>query len=310
MNILIYGAGVIGTVYAARLQESGQRVTVLARGRRLAEIRGRGLEVDDLVSGRRSMTRVLTTECLAPADQYDVVLIAVRRDQLAGVLPALQANRSIPTMLFMLNNPIGSHDLARSLGQERVLFGFPGTGGMLGGNVVRFAMISQQPTTLGELNGRHSARVLSLAGAFRAAGFPTAVSPDMDTWLKAHAFFVTAVSGAIYMAGGDCRRLAGDKAILKLMAKGVREGFAALRALGLRVTPFQLGVLFTWLPSWFAVAYWRRFFASDIADYVFGRHARSASSEMRQIAGDCRTMLDKSGAPAPCLEQLYQAIDP
>jgi hypothetical protein len=104
--------------------------------------------------------------------------------------------------------------------------------------------------------------------------------------IKAHAFFVTAVSGAIYMVGGDCRRLSEDSAALTLMTKGVREGFAAVRALGRTVTPFPLRVLFAWMPQWFAVAYWRRFFASDMADYVFGRHARSASREMREIASD------------------------
>jgi hypothetical protein len=68
-------------------------------------------------------------------------------------------------------------------------------------------------------------------------------------------------------------------------------------------------VLFAWLPEWSAVAYWRRFFASDMADYVFGRHARSASREMREIANDCLTLLDKTGGEAPALHQLYQAID-
>ena len=36
MKILVYGAGVIGTLYAARLQDGGNRVTVVARGQRLA----------------------------------------------------------------------------------------------------------------------------------------------------------------------------------------------------------------------------------------------------------------------------------
>jgi hypothetical protein len=104
----------------------------------------------------------------------------------------------------------------------------------------------------------------------------------MDAWLKAHAFFVTAISGAIYMAGSDCRRLSEDRATLTLMTEGVREGFAAMRGLGRPVPPFSLRVLFTWLPQRFAINYWRRFFASDRADYVFGLHVRSASREMRQ----------------------------
>jgi 2-dehydropantoate 2-reductase len=309
MRVLVYGAGVIGTLYAARLQESGQLVTVLARGRRLADIRTHGLALEDVVSGSRSATPVDLTERLAAEDQYDVALITVRRDQLASVMPALQANRSIPAMLFMLNNPVGSGDLVRAIGQDRVLLGFPGAGGTLDGHVVRYALISQQPTTLGELNGRSSDRVRGLAGALNASGFRTTISGDMDAWLKVHAFFVTAVSGAIYIAGGDCRRLSGDNTALTLMTKGVREGFAAVRELGLTVTPFPLRVLFTWLPQRFAVAYWRRFLASDMADYVFGRHARSASHEMRDIANDCLTLLDKTGVRAPALRQLYRAID-
>lgn len=82
-----------------------------------------------------------------------------------------------------------------------------------------------------------------------------------------------------------------------------------MRALGVIVTPFPLKVLFTWLPHTFAIHYWRRFFASEMADYVFGGHARTASQEMREVAGDCRTLLDKSGVEAPALRQLYHAID-
>jgi 2-dehydropantoate 2-reductase len=253
VKILVFGPGVIGTLYAARLQESGQLVTVLARGERLAEIRRHGLTLEDVVSGRRSTVS--------------------------------------------------------ALGEDRLLLGFPGAGGTSDGHIVRYALISQQPTTLGELNGRSSERVRSLAGAFKAAGFSTTISGDMDGWLKAHAFFVTAVSGAIYMVGGNCRRLSEDSASLTLMTKGVREGFAAVRSLGRTVTPFPLMVLFTWLPQSFAVSYWRRFFATDMADYVFGPHARSASREMREIASDCLTLLEKTGVEAPALHQLYQAID-
>ena len=120
------------------------------------------------------------------------------------------------------------------------------------------------------------------------------MSREMDAWLKAHAFFVTAVSGAIYIAGGDCHRLSEDKATVMLMAKGVREGYSTVRALGLSVAPFASTV---------------RFFASKMADYVFGRHARAASREMRELANDCRSLLEKSGVEAPALRQLYRAID-
>ena len=309
MNILVYGAGVIGTLYAARLRESGHRVTILARGGRLADIRRHGLVLEDAVSGRRSVTQVDTVGRLGPDDRYDAGLIMVRRDQLASVMPELIANRRIPTLLFMLNNPNGTASLIEALGQERVLLGFPGAGGAREGQVIRYALIAQQPTTLGEIGGGRSGRLRELATAFQAAGFPAKMSADMDGWLKAHAFFVTAVSGSIYLAGGDSCRLSRNTAILALMTKGVREGFSAVRALGHSVSPFPLRVLFTWLPPAFAIFYWRRFFASKLADHVFGQHARAASGEMRDVAGDCRILLEKSGVEAPALSELYRAID-
>jgi 2-dehydropantoate 2-reductase len=58
MNILIYGAGVIGTLYAAKLQKSGHRVTVIARGERLTNIRRYGLVLEDISGGGRSTTQV------------------------------------------------------------------------------------------------------------------------------------------------------------------------------------------------------------------------------------------------------------
>jgi 2-dehydropantoate 2-reductase len=234
VNILVLGAGVIGTLYAARMQEVGHRVTVLARGERLSDIRHFGLLLEDIVSGDQSTTKVATTERLGPDDQYDLTLITVRRDQLASIMAELSANRRIPTMLFMLNNPVGSDNLVDALGRERVLLGFPGAGGTRDSHVVRYALIAQQPTTLGELGDRQSDRLRTIAVAFRAAGFPTEISSDMDAWLKAHAFFVTAISGAIYLAGGDCHRLSDDGATLALMTKGVRERFAVVGRLGRR----------------------------------------------------------------------------
>ncbi len=43
MRILIYGAGVIGSIFAGKLAASGEDVTVLARGKRPEELRQNGI---------------------------------------------------------------------------------------------------------------------------------------------------------------------------------------------------------------------------------------------------------------------------
>jgi 2-dehydropantoate 2-reductase len=309
VKILVYGAGVIGTLYAARMQEAGHHVTVLARAPRLDQIERHGLRLENMINGSQSAIPVSTIDRLAPEAVYDMALISVRRDQLAGVIPELKANRQIPAMLFMLNNPLGATDLANALGRERVLLGFPGGGGALEGPTLRYAMIPQQPTTVGEFGGEKTVRLSGLVEALRSAGFPTRIECHMDAWLKAHAFFETAVCAAIYLEGGNCHRLSRDRSVLRLMVDGVREGFQAVRALGYPLRPFSLKVLFTWMPRFVTASYWGRFFSTPMADYVFGRHARSAAVETQALAMDCRTLLDKSGIEAPSLLQLYGAID-
>jgi 2-dehydropantoate 2-reductase len=308
MNILVCGVGVIGTLYAARLRDNRHRVTVLARGERLADIRRHGLALENVLTGARFDITVDAIEQLHPDDQYDLALITVRRDQLASLMPELIANRGIPTLLFMLNNPIGTAELTELLG-SRVMLGFPGAGGTRDGNLVRYAMIAQQPTMLGEPDGRRTSRLRKVLRAFRSSSLRTRTTRDMDAWLKAHAFFVTAICGAIYLAGGDCRRLSENDVVLRLMSEGVREGFAAVQALGLPVIPLALRALFMWTPQPFVIHYWRRFFATEMADYVFGRHARAAATEMREVANDCRMLLEQNRVAAPALDQLYRAID-
>jgi 2-dehydropantoate 2-reductase len=86
MNILVYGAGVIGTLYAARLREAGYHVTVLARAQRLDEIERHGLVLQNMRYGSQLAISVATIDGLAPEAVYDLALISVRRDQLAGVI--------------------------------------------------------------------------------------------------------------------------------------------------------------------------------------------------------------------------------
>jgi len=298
MKMLVYGAGVIGTLYAARLQGQAD-VTVLSRGSRLEDIQRHGLVLEDVRTGVRSVTRVTSVGQLLAEDSFDMALVAVRRDQLSGVMPALASNNNIPSIMFMLNNPFGASALAEVLGSHRVLLGFPGAAGAMEGHVVRYVMIEQQPT----------ARLRTLLETLRACGFKTRIDDDMDAWLTAHAFFVTSVSGAIYLAGGHCRELSRSPVLLMLMVDGIRQGFSVMRVLGRPVHPFALKVLFTWMPRAFAVNYWRRFLSHDIAEFIFARHACSSSAEMQMLSADCRLLLAKSGISAPALERLYEAID-
>lgn len=236
-------------------------------------------------------------------------MVPVRREQVAEVLPTLAAAGRVSTILFMHNHAGGTEQLITAVGRERVLLGFPGASGFRQGAVVKYLLIPQQPTTLGEIEGPPTPRVQEIAEVFRDAGFPVAISQNMDAWLKIHAVFVTAVCGALYCAGGDNYQLAQSTETLALFADGVREGLRLLRMLGLPPAPLNLRAIFTWMPKAITVAYWRRFFASTRGQYYFAEHARVAWVEMKMLADEVRSVLSVSAADEPAFDRLCGAID-
>lgn len=310
MKILVYGAGVLGSLYAARLQAAGEDVSILARGRRLAEIREQGIVLENSRNGARSAAPMRAVERLDAEDAYDWVLILVRRNQLASVVPDLAANGNTPNLLFMVNNASDPNELANLVGQERVLLGFPGAGGTRQGGLVRYSVLPGliQPTTVGELDGRISPRLREIAGILRRAGFPVAVSRRMEAWLKTHAAWVSQVANALYMVGGSNYHLARTRDAVVLMVRAIREGFRMLTALGYPVEPARLRA-FEWLPESLLVFAWRRVLATEWAETVMARHACAARDEMKQLADDLQVLARAAPVATPAIDRLYTYID-
>ena len=151
MKILVYGAGVLGSIYAARLQDAGNDVTLVARGQRLADILQHGIILEDYATGKRTITPVKVIEEMSPEEAYDLALVIVRKNQLDPVLDKLAVAPLIPDILFLFNNAAGPGEMIRAVGRERVLLGFPGGGGMRDGPVICYMLSDRrrQPTTIG-----------------------------------------------------------------------------------------------------------------------------------------------------------------
>ncbi|HVC39816.1 MAG TPA: 2-dehydropantoate 2-reductase N-terminal domain-containing protein [Candidatus Dormibacteraeota bacterium] len=87
------GAGAVGGLVSARLHESGADVTVVARGPQYRTIRASGLLVVDPERARRIKLRVISSLAEAPLHPDDVLLIAVKSQDIPSVLLELVAAR-------------------------------------------------------------------------------------------------------------------------------------------------------------------------------------------------------------------------
>jgi 2-dehydropantoate 2-reductase len=309
LNILVYGAGVIGSLYAARLQEAGQNVSILARGQRLNDIREHGVVLADALTQRTTTTHLTVVEQLEPADAYDLVVVVMGKHQVAAILPQLSANHQTPNILFLHNNAAGPQALIEALGRPRVLLGFSGAGGRREDHRIDYLLIRQQPTTLGELDGSTTPRLEQIANAFKDAGFPIAISSNIDAALKTHAVFITAIESAIRMAGGSNTELAHRRDLLLLMVNAIREGFNVLSVLAVPITPFNLHLMFSWMPRWFPILYWRRALTSKLGEVSLAAHANAAPGEIKQLIDEIRTLVRATSVPTPAMDRLYGYMD-
>jgi 2-dehydropantoate 2-reductase len=308
MKIIMIGAGVLGSLYAAKLQETNHPVTLLARGKRLSQVQIHGIILEDS-RGRETHTPVETCGSLDPEMDYDLAIVLVRKNQLDSVLPMLSANRKIPSILFMVNNCSGPAALIEAVGRERVLLGFPGAGGERDGVIVRYRVVNPliQPTTIGELDGARSARIKQIASMLSSAGFPTVISGNMDAWLKTHVAVVSPVANAIYLAGGSNYRLAHTQDGLALMMRAVREGFNVLRSLHIPITPAKFKLI-RYIPEPLLVALLQNVFDTKQAELVLARHANAARDEMQTLADEFGALALQAQIATPAIDLLKTYI--
>lgn len=274
------------------------------------DIREHGIVLKDIITGERTTTKIETVEQLGRQDEYDLVMVPVRKNQVSSVLPALAANSHTPDVLFMTNNAAGPDEMTRALGRERVLLGFPGAGGKMEGYITRVYLApgSRQPTTIGELNGQTTPRLTRIAEALLSAGFPVAISPNMDAWLKTHAALISPIANAFYMAGSDVHQLAHTRDALVTAIRAVREGFKVLRALHVPVTPPMLRV-FEWIPEPLVIAFYGRAFDTERAEIALAAHANAARDEMAELSEEFQVLARASGLATPAIDRLHHYTD-
>ena len=308
-KIFFFGAGVLGSLYAARLTQSGLDVTLLARKSRLDDIKKYGIVLEHALTGQREVVPVPVVEHLHENNAYDLIVVLVRKNQLASVLPILASHKATPNILFMVNNPSGYADWANAIGRERLVLGFAGAGGTLVGHVVRYVVVSRllQPTTFGELDGFSSARLKEIMRAFRSAGFPTAMTSNMDAWQKTHVAWISPLANALYRVNCDNHVLARSPDVVRLAIKAVREGFNVLRALGIPITPAKLR-MWEWIPGSLLVQLLMLWANTNHFRTVAVEHTAAAADEMYQIAEEFRTLAVSASVATPAIDELRSFI--
>ena len=280
MRILIYGAGVIGSIYAFYLSRSGCEVAVLARGHRLEELRQKGL----LYRNRQAIQKaeVQIVERLEPEDRYDYIFLTVRTGQLHQALEQLKDNVS-PTIVTMVNSLEDYSEWEEICGKGRILPAFPGAGGSIRDGVLDAGLTPRliQPTTFAEIDDSRTERLTILKRILVKAGIPCQIVPDMHAWQICHLAMVVPLADAYYMVA-DPEAVHRDKVVMRKTAQTLHDNFAQLKSRGDAISPPKLNLfrlcpvgLMAWILSFV--------YNSSFGDRFMYQHAMNAKEEMAAL---------------------------
>jgi 2-dehydropantoate 2-reductase len=305
-SFLIYGSGVIGSIFAGKLLEAGFDITMLARGKRFKELSENGLILLNSTTEKKEIYHPKIIEKLEPNDTYDYILVVMQKTQVPAVLPVLKENGS-RNIVFVVNNPSGYDEWIQYVGRERILIGFPAGGGERKDGIVHYYLgsgISRlfQTTTFGDLSGVTTDRLVTLTQAFKKAGISSVTSSNIDAWQKSHIAVVFPIANAIYKYDGSNYDLAKSAEDIKLMIQATREGFKAFKLLGFPVTPVKLNFYF--LPDFLIVPIFKALMGSRIAEISMAHHANKAKEEMKLLQDEFIKLISNANTSIHSIEML------
>lgn len=203
-NIVIIGAGAIGSFLAARLHEAGHAVLLIARGDRLAALQADGVFLFE--QGAKRQVRVPVSNVCDPRATPDHVILATKTFQLDPALQLLESFRHARYSLLTVQNGVEAPDIAQAALPRAVVRGSRMHGFFeLEDGIVRHTGV---PATL--MAGPVAAQAAEadavysperLASDLEAASIPTTLVADMRPalWDK---FLMASTIGAVAPAFG------------------------------------------------------------------------------------------------------------
>lgn len=280
MKILIYGAGVIGCLYAALFGKAGYDVTVYARGKRLEALKKDGLQY--VLNGKKEKAHVTIIGKLEREDKYDFIFLTVKENQVHQALEELSTNNS-PNIVTMVNTLKPYSEWERICGKGRIIPAFPGAGGGIENGVLNAALTPWiiQPTTFAEMDGSRTERTRALSAIFKKAKIPYQIVKDMHQWQLCHLAMVVPLADAYYMAKRpeDAWK---ESEVMAATAKQLKANFKTLYSFGVTLSPRKMN-LFRLAPVWILKSGLVITFKSSFANIFMFQHAMNAPDEMREL---------------------------
>ena len=296
-RVLIFGAGVVGSIYTIQFIKAGIDVTMFARSNRLQALQEKGLQYSE--KGVRKSINVKVIGTLANDDIYDFIFVPVRYDQAESALLALKDNQS-KHIVTMTNSSIGFSAWQDIVG-DRLLPAFPGFGGQIKDGIL-YARIPPKflaGTMFGEANGLETERTKNLVKLLEAANLPHRINNNMKEFLITHSISDIAMTGVLVQDDQiiDEKVLVSRETAQKISAT-LKTYLRAIQKAGITITPSFFKIVLK-CPNFILNAFFMLWLRSGmVKDMLSPDFAGAANRENRQLQKDLLKFLSQNGVIA------------
>jgi 2-dehydropantoate 2-reductase len=280
MNILVVGAGAMGSLIGARLSKTPASVTLFSLDREHMEaVSLSGLDIEEL-DGSISNYRL---EAFFEVDKLpsnpDLALILVKAYATRDALSLVRGVCSPKTIFLTLQNGIGNWELIGEItGKESVVAGSTAQGStLLSPGLIRHG--GNGPTHIGEPDGRVSERVGRVVELFREAGLAAEPSDGIERLIWEKLVINVGINAITALTGVRNGVIAEVEEAVELCRSAVEEAVLVAGSQG-----FPLGIEMV-----------------DRVIAVAGATARNRSSMGQDVDKKQRTEIDAINGAVVCL---------
>jgi Ketopantoate reductase len=292
-RILIFGAGVIGSMYAIKLIEAGFDVSLFAHSNRFKSLRENGLQYKEKGKVRSIQVNVIDT--LENDDVYDFIFVTVRYDRSESALLALKDNQS-KNIVTMTSNSIGFSSWLDIVG-DRLLPAFPGFGGQIIDGILhaRFLPKIIAATAFGEMNGVVTERIENLAKLFKAAKLPYVIKKDMQAYLITHSVSDIAMLSFLHSENKIIdKKTASNRRTARKITVTLKAYLRAIQKAGVSIDPPMLKMVLKF-PNLFLDLFFMTWLRTKmVRDMMLPDYANSANHEIVQLSNDLMKFLSRN----------------
>ena len=158
-----------------------------------------------------------------------------------------------------------------------------GAGGSLENDILSAGLTPcwVQPTTFGEISGKHTLRLQRLQAVLDRAKIPTQVCSNMQAWQLCHLALVVPLAEVYYRAEQP-ERAYKEWRIMQTAAKQLQGNFNKLHQLGVPITPNKLKII-RYLPAAVLTVILSLVYRTKFAEKFMRRHSMKAPEEMASL---------------------------